>query len=618
MTRTEIGRYQIRGVLGQGGMAVVYRGYDPHFEREVAVKVLGGDLPDDPQFRMRFQREAKIIASLDHPAIVPVYDFGEDNGELYLVMRLMKGGTLTARMQEGPLSPPQIAAIFSRIASALDEAHARGIVHRDLKPANILFDQRDTSYLADFGIVKLSNSTLAMTGEAVVGTPAYMSPEQMKGETIDGRSDIYSLGAVLYQALTGKQAYRADTPVALAMKHLTEPVPDLMAARPDLPTAFGQIINHSMAKRREDRYATAGEMAAELEAACRAEATQAIRHDPTRVMAQPAPTVSRPAPPVTPPATTPARAVSPAPPPPVAVPAAAPPAATSRPATGRTALIAGGLLLLLLLCAGGAFAAYQSGLLGGLLGTAEPTPVAAVATEAIVPTATSQPTATAEPPTDTPMVEPTLRPTNTPAPTRTRPPATATRTPTATPAPTETASPTIAPTAAATRPAAGTGQGLPLSFESFGAWGRGDQANGTFEQSSEQAFSGGSSGKLSYSFQTADNDYVVFLQTNDIAGAPTALRVWVFGDGSGYYLNAWIIDAEGETWQVPLGRVSHSGWGQMSGEIRTGQAWPWVHIGGPSNESVDYPIRFRAFVLDDYANTDVRQGAIYLDDLTAE
>ncbi|MFZ0545336.1 MAG: protein kinase [Candidatus Promineifilaceae bacterium] len=192
---------------------------------------------------------------------------------------------------------------------------------------------------------------------------------------------------------------------------------------------------------------------------------------------------------------------------------------------------------------------------------------------------------------------------------------TVTSTPAATPTETPTPTPTVTPTPQNT--AAGTGSGLPLGFESFGVWGRGDQAYGTITQSGEQVHSGGSSAKISYDFPTTDNDFVVFLQFDDIPGEPTALSVWVYGDGSGHYLNAWIIDSEGETWQVPFGRVTHTGWAQMTGEIDTDQDWPWTHISGPSNEVVDYPIRFRGFALDDLNNAYTGQGEIYLDDLTA-
>lgn len=202
------------------------------------------------------------------------------------------------------------------------------------------------------------------------------------------------------------------------------------------------------------------------------------------------------------------------------------------------------------------------------------------------------------------------------------PAATPTIAATKTAAPTNTARPTATATATATRSgnttgAAQTGSGLPNGFETFGVWVRGDEDNGTFTQSTDRIHSGSFSGKLSYDFRSSDNDYVVFLQLNSISGTPNTLQVWVYGDGAGHFLNAWILDSAGETWQVPLGRVTHTGWQQMTGYIVTGQDWPWGHISGPSNDKIDYPISFRAFVLDDVNNSYIGSGDIYLDDLTA-
>ncbi|MDW8327943.1 MAG: serine/threonine-protein kinase, partial [Anaerolineales bacterium] len=188
-----IGRYKIKGELGRGGMATVFHGFDTRFKLEVAIKVLPREFLHDPAFHARFEREAQTIAALEHPAIVPVYDFGEEDGQPYIVMRLMTGGTLNDRLRRGPLTLAEAARIVNALAPALDEAHARGIIHRDLKPGNILFDRRGDPYISDFGIAKLSDSSAAFTGSGVLGTPAYMSPEQARGERdVDGRSDIYS------------------------------------------------------------------------------------------------------------------------------------------------------------------------------------------------------------------------------------------------------------------------------------------------------------------------------------------------------------------------------------------------------------------------------------------
>jgi tRNA A-37 threonylcarbamoyl transferase component Bud32 len=256
-----IGRYEIKDELGRGGMATVYRGFDPRFKRHVAVKVLPREFLHDPTLKSRFQREAETVAGLEHTAIVPVYDFGEDHDQLFLVMRYMPGGSLADRLRHGPTAPADAARILGRVAAALDWAHGRGVVHRDVKPANILFDANDEPHLSDFGIVKIvarDEGSFTVTG-GVVGTPAYMSPEQARGDkAIDSRSDVYSLGATLFEMLSGKKPYEADTPMGVLVKHLTDPIPQVLEANPALPAACDALIQKAMAKEPGERFATAG------------------------------------------------------------------------------------------------------------------------------------------------------------------------------------------------------------------------------------------------------------------------------------------------------------------------------------------------------------------------
>ena len=254
MDPQKFGRYEIKAEIGRGGMATVYHAYDPRFEREVAIKVLPREMLHDVQFRTRFDREAKTIAMLEHPAIVPVYDFGEEDGQPYFVMRYMTGGSLSDRMKNGPMAIQEAARIMMHIAPALDDAHNKGIIHRDLKPGNILFDQFNEPYISDFGIAKLSESQTNVTGSAIVGTPAYMSPEQAQGEGIDGRSDIYGLGVILFELLTGQQPYHGDTPMSVVVKHITDPVPHILDVKPDLPPDTEVIIEKAMAKDRNERF----------------------------------------------------------------------------------------------------------------------------------------------------------------------------------------------------------------------------------------------------------------------------------------------------------------------------------------------------------------------------
>jgi serine/threonine protein kinase len=262
MQPEKIGIYEIKSELGRGGMATVYRGYDPRFEREVAVKVLPPELLHaDPQFRARFEREAKIIAQLEHPSIVPVYDVGEENNQPYFVMRYMNGGSLSERIKAGIMSVGDAAKILDQIAPGLDEAHAKGFVHRDLKPSNILFDSKNSPYISDFGIAKITQGQSGtMTGSGIIGTPAYMAPEQATGDQVDGRADIYALGIILFEMLTGKQPYEADTPMAVAIKHVTDPVPRILTVNPNLPADMDLIIQKAMAKNRDERFSTAVEM----------------------------------------------------------------------------------------------------------------------------------------------------------------------------------------------------------------------------------------------------------------------------------------------------------------------------------------------------------------------
>lgn len=268
MEPRKFGRYEIKSELGRGGMATVYHAHDPRFRRDVALKVLPREFLHDTTFRARFEREAQTLASLEHSAIVPVYDFGEEDGQPYLVMRFLSDGNLIDRLNKGPIPLSQVVRIVSQVASGLDEAHGQGVIHRGLKPDNILFDQHQDAFITDFGIAKLAAESNSITmANAIIGTPAYMSPEQVNGEEVDGCSDIYALGVIVFEMLTGKLPYEAPTPVGLLMKHVTEPVPHILELNPDLPLDCVAVIAQAMAKEREERYATATALSAALSAA---------------------------------------------------------------------------------------------------------------------------------------------------------------------------------------------------------------------------------------------------------------------------------------------------------------------------------------------------------------
>jgi serine/threonine protein kinase len=266
MTPKTIARYEIQSEIGRGGMATVYLAYDPVFQRKVAIKLVSVNLQDNPVFRSRFEREAHLIARIEHPAIVPVYDFGEQDGQPYLVMRYMAGGSLSEKINGQMMPFADAVRIIAQIAPALDAVHLQGVVHRDLKPGNFLFDDFGNAAIADFGIAHLSEATVDLTGSALIGTPAYMSPEQVQGEReLDGRSDVYALGVILFEMLTGQSPFRATTPMSVALKHLTEPVPSILSLRADLPVDVELVLNKALAKDREMRYASASEMVQALQ-----------------------------------------------------------------------------------------------------------------------------------------------------------------------------------------------------------------------------------------------------------------------------------------------------------------------------------------------------------------
>ncbi len=260
----KIGRYIVKSELGRGGMATVYRAHDPSVDREVAIKVLPREMLHDPQFRSRFEREIKMVAALEHPSIVPIYDVGEEDGQPYFVMRYMNGGSLSDAIEQGKFSVQDTARIIDKISRGLAYSHRKGIVHRDLKPDNILFDDNGDPFISDFGVAKLTEASGGLTGSGVIGTPAYMSPEQAQGSEIDGRSDVYGLGVIIYQMLSGQQPYSADTPMGVVVKHITEPVPEILHVQPALPQDVDHVIKTAMAKDKNNRYPTTVDLAKAL------------------------------------------------------------------------------------------------------------------------------------------------------------------------------------------------------------------------------------------------------------------------------------------------------------------------------------------------------------------
>ncbi len=262
-----LGQYTILEEAGRGGMATVYLAKQTSMNRNVAVKVLPPHFLHDPNFLERFQREVEVISALEHPHILPIYDYGEANGVPYIAMRFLGGGSMAQMIRRGVPDLDDLIRPMRQISQALDYAHKQGIIHRDLKPGNIMLDGSDNAYLSDFGIARVMGSDL--TGSAIIGTPAYMSPEQAHGMSIDGRSDIYSLGVVLFELITGREPYQAETPMALLLKHINEPMPPARDFRDGVPDSVEHVLAKATDKDPDNRYSSAREMAEAFETALR-------------------------------------------------------------------------------------------------------------------------------------------------------------------------------------------------------------------------------------------------------------------------------------------------------------------------------------------------------------
>src|SRR3954468_7752573 len=257
----QLGSYLIESVIGRGGMSTVYRGRHSRLGTAVALKVLAPELSDDDKFRERFLREAKMAAGIDHPNVVPIYDTGLHDDALYMVMRYVAGGDLKALLRaSGPLSAQQTLAILGPVARALDAAHGHGLVHRDVKPANILIQRAANGeiehiYLSDFGITKHAGSVSGLTGTgALVGTVDYMAPEQIESGTVSARTDVYALGCVFYQCVTGRVPFARDGDAAVLWAHVSDPVQPASAVNAAVPAALDAPIGRAMAKDPGDRY----------------------------------------------------------------------------------------------------------------------------------------------------------------------------------------------------------------------------------------------------------------------------------------------------------------------------------------------------------------------------
>jgi len=257
-----VGPYRIIEQFGQGGMATVFKAYHASLDRYVALKALHPAFNQDPNFEARFQREARVVAKLEHPNIVPIYDYAEHEKRPYLVMKFIEGITLKARMDQGPLTSEEVTRIVEAVGSALAYAHKHGVLHRDIKPSNVLLASDGQIYLADFGLARIAQSgESTLSSDMIMGTPQYISPEQAMGRSdLDQRTDLYSFGVMLYEMVVGKVPFNADTPFSIIHDHIFSPLPLPRTINPYVPEAVERVLLKALAKERDDRFEDAGQL----------------------------------------------------------------------------------------------------------------------------------------------------------------------------------------------------------------------------------------------------------------------------------------------------------------------------------------------------------------------
>jgi len=557
----------------------------------------------------QFHQEATILAQLEHPNLVGVTDFFEEDGNAFLVMKFVEGENLAEHIERvGMLSETMVLTLAVQLLDALSYCHGKGVIHRDIKPQNIIIRPSGQAVLVDFGLSKLWNPGDPRTKTVMrgMGTPEYAPPEQYDanlGHT-DQRSDIYSLGATLYHALAGK----------------APPTATLRIANPE---SFSKAWIHVRGVGARTRAAV--NKALELQCAQRWESAVAMASGLGLTITDWQNNLAA----FTPPADGSTLKIE-------GTPASVMAGSGTRSGSRRRWFVWGGVTFLVLIAVGLFIGGMVTGIIPSFLrGFSQVASVGvgnitATATQTLttVPDAVETVSVTATPTlTSTPVRRPTA--TRTPR-VRSTPSATATEEDVAalsinSPTPTaDRGSPTLRPSATSTPASAATSTTTPapaasgawVTFEEWGAWTRGNQPYGDFVQSSAQVKSGKYAARLSYNFPAVQDDYVVFKQSRGIGGEPNTIGAWVYGDGSGHFLNIWVQDSQSQIWSVHLGQVGSAGWKQMVGWLSPDQPWPSGHISGPDNGVVDYPVRFYALVLDRPARGP-QKGQLYVDDITA-
>ena len=567
-------RYRIVSLLGQGGMGAVYRAWDTRLNVSVALKEMipqpGLDHQTLRQLRSQFQQEAQVMARLSHPHLARVTDFFGEGNSAYLVMDFVDGESLADRIRrQGSMQETAVLAWAAQLLDALAYCHSQGIIHRDIKPQNVVIRPDGQAVLVDFGLVKLWDPYDPATRTAMrgMGTPEYAPPEQYDataGHT-DPRSDLYSLGAALYHALTGQAPPTATMRIATPNRFQTP-----RTVNPYVSPRMEAVILRATELAVERRFTSAQEMAAALAGRIpmptRAAAPVAQPYPQQQTVQQVQPTG-----PVT----------------------APPPAAPARRKGTPIGLwVLGGLAAVVLVVA------VTAGVLLALGGIKAATP----ATQDEDSTPTVATAASVEEPSETPTL-------STPA--TTAPSPTATTEP-ATPTPTSTPSPTPTPTP---RPTTPPPPGAQINFEEWGTWQRGDQPHGEMVQTQDQVHTGSYAAELTYDFPATEEDFVVFANPVSLSEQPNRMSVWVYGDGSGHYLNIWIKDNQEQVWSVHMGEVGGEGWQKLAANLDPSQPRPSGHISGPNNGRIDYPVQFYALVLDRPGSGPLG-GKIYLDDIS--